>query len=134
MGLSIWPKFMLTGALALLSAAIPSAARAPQLAMLSRLDKGTWEIRDRSNGYRQRICLRTGHELIQLRHRQPNCSEFIVQDAATEVTVQYTCRGNDYGRTTIRRESSGLVQIRSQGILNGTPFSLEGEGRLQGKC
>ena len=30
---------------------------------------------------------------------------------ATEVTVQYTCRGRGYGRTHIRRETNRLVQI-----------------------
>ena len=113
---------------------LPAAAQAPELAMLGRLDKGAWEVRNRSDGARQRICLRTGRELIQLRHRQPGCQRFVVQDDPEEVTVQYTCRGNGYGRTTIRREESGLVQVRSQGIHDGTPFTIEGEARRTGTC
>jgi len=58
----------------------------------------------------------------------------VVQDDPGEVTVQYTCKGNGYGRTNIRREESGLVQIRSQGIFNGTPFNIEGEARRAGRC
>jgi hypothetical protein len=27
-----------------------------------------------------------------------------------------------------------LVQIRSQGLLNGAPFTLDGEARRQGAC
>lgn len=114
--------------------AIPAAAQAPELAMLNQLEKGSWELRNRADGTRQRICLRTGREFIQLRHRQPGCNQLIVQDDPDEVTVQYTCRGSGYGRTTIRREGSGLAQIRSQGILNGTPFTLDGEARKQGSC
>ena len=81
-----------------------------------------------------RICVRTGREFIQIRHRQPGCEQFVVQDDPNEVTVQYTCRGNGYGRTTIRREGAGLVQIRSQGIRGGAPFSLDGEARRTGGC
>jgi hypothetical protein len=112
----------------------PSAAQAPELAMLGTLEKGNWVLRERNGSERQRVCVRTGRELIQLRHRQPGCSQLIVQDEPDEVTVQYTCRGNGYGRTTIRREGSALVQIRSQGLLNGAPFTLDGEARRQGAC
>lgn len=114
--------------------ATPVAARAPSLAMLGTLEKGGWELRDRQSGARHKICVRTGREFVQLRHRQSNCSQLIVQDEATEVTVQYTCPGSGYGRTTIRSEGTGLAQIRSQGILNGTPFTISGEARKQGKC
>ncbi|GGD62772.1 hypothetical protein GCM10011411_23800 [Aurantiacibacter arachoides] len=58
----------------------------------------------------------------------------MVRDGPREVTVQYTCRGNGYGRTTIRRESDTLVQIRSQGIEGGAPFSIDGEARRTGGC
>ena len=118
--------------LAALSA--PAAAQAPNLAMLGTLEKGSWEVRNRSDGARQRVCLRSGRELIQLRHRQPGCERFVVQDEPDEVTVQYTCKGNGYARTTIRREGAALVQIRSQGIYNGAPFSIEGEARRTGGC
>jgi len=115
--------------------AVPTAAQAPELAMLGALDKGSWEVSERNGTARQRLCVRTGREFIQLRHRQPGCSQLIVQDELNEVTVQYTCRGNGYGRTTVRRESSDLVQISSQGVLNGAPFSLKGEARRrQGGC
>ena len=114
--------------------AVPVAAQGLGLAMLDRIEKGSWELRNREDGSRQRICVRTGREFIQLRHRQRGCDQLIVRDGPDEVTVQYTCRGSGYGRTTIRHEGSGLVQIRSQGIVNGTPFTLEGEARRQGAC
>ena len=68
------------------------------------------------------------------RHRQSGCSRVVVQDGADEVVVQYTCRGNGYGRTSIRREGNSLVQIRSQGIQGGTPFSFSAEARHSGSC
>lgn len=112
----------------------PAAAQAPELAMLDRLTRGSWELRLRPEGTTERICVRTGRELIQLRHPQSGCDRFVVQDEASEVTVQYTCRGNGYGRTTIRREGSALVQVRSQGIVGGVPFSIQGEARHVGAC
>src|SRR6187397_1264390 len=115
-------------------AAAPLEAQAPELAMLDALTKGSWTLRIRDDGSQQRICVRDGREFIQIRHRQSGCSRFVVQDGADEVVVQYTCRGNGYGRTTIRREGNTLVQIRSQGIEGGTPFSFNGEARHDGGC
>ena len=115
-------------------AAAPLEAQAPELAMLDSLTKGAWNLRIRDDGSQQRICVRDGREFIQLRHRQPGCSRIVVQDGADEVVVQYTCRGNGYGRTSIRREGSTLVQIQSQGIESGTPFSFSAEARHAGNC
>ena len=105
-----------------------------ELAMLDGLTKGAWNLRIRDDGSQRQVCLRTGREFIQLRHREPGCSRFVVRDGADEVVVQYTCRGNGYGRTSIRREGSSLVQIRSQGIQSGTPFSFSAEARHVGSC
>ncbi|WP_151973193.1 hypothetical protein [Erythrobacter sp. EC-HK427] len=116
-------------AIAAAYAVVPAAAQAPELEMLDNLDRGSWTLTFRSGEPSQRICLRTGRELIQLRHRQPGCEQFVVRDGADEVTVQYTCRGNGYGRTTIRREGNSLVQVDSQGIVGGAPFSMTGEAR-----
>lgn len=111
----------------------PVAAQAPDLAMLDGLQPGAWTLTLRG-GETSRICVRNGREFIQMRHRQPPCERFVVHDRADEVTVQYTCRGNGYGRTTIRREGPGLVQVRSQGIHGGSPFSIVGEARRTGGC
>lgn len=119
---------------AMLLASAPLEAQAPELAMLNGLAKGGWDLRIRDDGSQQRICVRDGREFIQIRHRQPGCSRFVVQDGPDEVVVQYTCRGNGYGRTSIRREGNSLVQIRSQGIEGGTPFSFSAEARRSGGC
>ena len=120
--------------LAALLIGIPLAGHAAELGMLDSLTKGAWTLRIRDDGSTQRICLRDGRELIQIRHKQPGCSRFVVRDTADEVVVQYTCRGNGYGRTSIRREGNGLVQIQSQGIIDGAPFSISGEARHSGCC
>jgi hypothetical protein len=113
---------------------VPVAAQAPELAMFNTLDKGVWSARMRPDGPTLRLCVRTGREFIQLRHRQLNCDRFVVDDQPGEVTVQYTCRGHGYGRTSVRREGSRLVQLRSQGTEDGKPFSIAAEARYVGPC
>jgi len=112
----------------------PAAAQGPALAMLGTLDDGQWEVRFRDGAESRRVCLRSGQELIQLKHGESGCSRFVVEDAASAVTVQYTCRGNGYGRTSIRRENTSLVQIESQGIAGGLPFEFSAEARRVGPC
>ena len=103
--------------------------------MLNQLESGHWELRDRgSRAPVEQLCLRDGRRLIQLRHPVSQCEQLIVTDTPGDVTVQYTCRGRGYGRTHIRRETGRLVQIESQGIVDGLPFDFTAEGRRVGDC
>lgn len=102
--------------------------------MLEGLSKGEWTIKSRDGSADRKICVRTGRELIQLRHPEPDCSRFVVEDGSNKVTVQYTCPGNGYGRTNIRKETDALVQIESQGIATGLPFQFAAEARRTGDC
>lgn len=116
-------------------AAAPVFAARQPLAMLDELESGRWELRMRDPaGAIERICLRDGRRLIQLRHPADNCERLIVADTPTDVTVQYTCRGRGYGRTHIRRETNRLVQVDSQGIAEGLPFAFAVEARRTGDC
>jgi hypothetical protein len=120
------------GLLAAFSA--PATGQRPALAMLNELDAGRWELRVRDDGSVERLCLPDVKRLIQLRHPADACDRLIVTDAASEVTVQYTCRGRGYGRTHIRRETSRLMQIDTQGIADGLPFAFAAEARRVGDC
>ena len=90
--------------------------------MLGSLAKGEWTITYRDGTPPRKVCLRSGMELIQLRHSGSSCSRYVVEDGSSRVTVQYTCQNNGYGRTNVRRETGSLVQIQSQGIKSGQPF------------
>lgn len=118
----------------LLGLAVPVLAQGNGLAMLGTLSKGEWTIRQRGSAPARKICVKSGAELIQLMHREAGCSQFVVEDAAARVTVQYTCPGNGYGRTSIRRETPALVQLESQGIEGKMPFQLTAEARRTGSC
>lgn len=127
-------RLAVTVAAALAAFAAPVMGQRPALAMLNQLDAGRWELRNREGGPVERICLPDTRRLIQLRHPSAACDRLVVDDAATEVTVQYTCRGRGYGRTHIRRENSRLVQIDTQGIADGLPFAFAAEARRIGDC
>jgi hypothetical protein len=124
----------LAGAGTVLGLGVPVLAQGNGLAMLGSLAKGEWTIRQRGTAPDRKICVKSGAELIQLMHRENGCSQFVVEDGAARVTVQYTCPGNGYGRTSIRRETPGLVQLESQGIEKRTPFQLTAEARRTGTC
>lgn len=115
--------------------AVPALGQKPALAMLDRLEPGRWELASRDGSRnRERICLRDARRLLQLQHAAGRCEQLVVDDSTTEVTVQYSCKGQGYGRTTIRRETNRLVQIESQGIADGLPFEFSAEGRYLGPC
>ena len=115
--------------------AVPASSQRPGLAMLDQIESGRWEIRLRDGTHRSYpICVENGRRLIQLRHEALNCERLVVEDQPNEVTVQYTCRGRGYGRTNIRRETSRLVQIQTQGIAEGLPFDFAAEARHTGSC
>jgi hypothetical protein len=131
-------KWLKTAALIMASGlgfAIPASGQSSVLTMLDQLESGRWELRSREGrGATEQLCVQNGRRLIQLRHPVADCERVIVADAPSEVTVQYTCRGHGYGRTHIRRETGRLVQINSQGIVDGLPFDVTAEGRRVGNC
>jgi hypothetical protein len=115
--------------------AFPALGQKQTLGMLDALESGGWELRERGGDASvHSICLDNGRRLIQLRHPGAPCNSVVVADSAMQVTVQYTCHGQGYGRTQIRRETNRLIQIDTQGIANGLPFSYSAEGRRTGEC
>lgn len=109
-------------------------AQGVQLAMLDRLTPGLWEIRMRDGGQSERLCLDDGRRLIQLRHPNLACRQFVVEDGPGAVTVHYTCPGQGTGRTHLRFETPRLVQIESAGVAARLPFDIVAEARRVGDC
>ena len=103
--------------------------------MLDGLERGQWLLRDRDNAASTRnYCVTDWRQLLQLQHARSQCTRTVLENTATAVTVHYTCPGAGHGRTTIRRETNRLVQIDTQGIADGAPFSMAYEGRKTGTC
>jgi hypothetical protein len=112
----------------------PVAAQGPELAMLNGLRDGAWDIKIRGEETKSRICIHSGREFIQLRHRQLACERLVVDDGASLVTVHYSCPKAGFGQTTIRKETTTLVQINSQGVEGKQPFNFDAEARYAGSC
>ena len=122
-------------ALAVSAAAMPVVAQTPGLAMLTTLERGQWQLVDRDGSSPPRnLCVNDLHMLLQLQHQGAQCSRYVIDDEPNAVTVHYTCPGAGHGRTTIRKETSRLVQIDTQGIAGGSPFSYAYEARRTGSC
>ncbi len=129
------PRYLigLTAAAGLMAVAAP--AQAPSFAMLGTLEKGQWSLVERGQGGASKnICLGDATQLLQTEHPGAQCSRYTIRDGADEVTVHYTCGKQGHGRTTVRKETPRLVQIDTQGIRNGQPFSFAYEARKGGGC
>lgn len=110
-------------------------AQAPSLAMLDRLEKGSWQLRERGkDAVLQTICVGDARRMIQIYHPRASCSRYVIEDTPNSVTVHYTCPGAGHGRTSIRSETNRLVQIDTQGIADGKPFSQAIEARRTRGC
>ena len=121
--------------IAAVAGATPVVAQTPGLAMLNTLERGQWQLVDRDSASQGRsLCVNDLHMLLQLQHQGAQCSRYVIDDEPNAVTVHYTCPGAGHGRTTIRKETSRLVQIDTQGIAAGAPFSYAYEARRTGSC
>jgi hypothetical protein len=133
-------KTLLVCGLASFCGASSSAAfvQGDGLELLNSLDRGMWQLRGiggtPSKAAASKICLGETARLIQIQHGEATCSRFIVRNSANTLTVSYSCKGLGQGLTTIRKESSKLIQIDSQGIKDNAPFSFSVEARHAGSC
>jgi hypothetical protein len=112
----------------------PVAAQGPELAMLDSLRSGAWDVKIRGEEAHSRLCVRSGREFIQMHHRAQTCERFIVDDNSSVVTVHYSCPRTGFGQTTVRKESTSLVQISTQGVEGKQPFNFDAEARYAGAC
>ena len=116
-----------------LTAAAP--ARAPELAALTRIETGQWQLKEPgATGTARSLCIVDPAVLLQLGHGGAQCSRFVIADTPDTATVHYTCPGAGHGRTTISMETPRLLHIQTQGIAGGAPFDLDYEGRRIGAC
>lgn len=119
------------------AAGVAAQEDAPDL--LHSLERGLWHLRAVSGGASpiaaSQLCIADPRALVQLQHgASSHCSHHIVRTTPTSVTIRYSCKGAGHGLTTIRKESPRLIQIQSQGISNGAPFSFSVEGRRSAAC
>lgn len=132
-------KLGIAALLAVGTAASAIAAQADAPDLLKSLERGMWQLRAVGGGVStapvSQLCLGNPQMLAQIQHGgTPQCNHYVVRSTATSVTISYSCKGAGQGLTTIRKESARLIQIQSQGIANGSPFSFSVEGRRTAAC
>lgn len=120
----------------LATAGVVSAATLKgDLALLDTLERGMWQLRPTGDSAPMtKICLGKSDDFIQIEHSGLACERYVVRSNANSVTVSYSCSGEGQGTTTIRKESSRIVHLQSQGITNKGPFSITAEARRLGPC
>lgn len=120
--------------LAVAAAALSAGAALAAPGLLGDVERGRWAVTSRDGGPTRALCLGNPAQLVQLAHPGTVCRIGAVEEGTGRVTVQYSCQGKGYGRTTIRRETAALVQIESQGVAGGRPFQFTAEARRTGAC
>ena len=113
-------------------------AQGGDLSLLESLDRGLWRLRAVGGGASgapvSQLCVGDPARLTQIQHGDAPCSYYVVRSMPNSVTVSYSCKGLGQGLTTIRKESSKLIHIQSQGIRNNSPFSFAVEARRSSAC
>jgi hypothetical protein len=111
-------------------AALP---RAPGQAVLAKIERGQWLLRDRA-GAERKLCLTTATRLVQIEHGGAACQQVVLAQDPRSATLRYSCPGHGQGRTVITVETPRLVRIETQGVIDGEPFEQEYEARKLGPC
>lgn len=114
-------------------APVQTPAAPPTLDALKTLEPGTWQLDVAGRPSRQ-LCLADPAALVQIEHEQTGCSRLVVANEARSATVQYTCQGAGWGRSTVRVVTPRQVSISTQGIARNAPFDYEVSARKVGGC
>lgn len=124
---------LLVVAFAGVAAVMPQAQRVNAMATV---EPGLWSIHalDRGEADVPPYCVMDPTRLLQFRHPEANCSRLIIADTSRVATIQYTCPGAGWGRTSVRVISPTMLRLDTQGIANNLPFALAAEARRLGDC
>jgi hypothetical protein len=124
---------MIGGALLLFGAAGATAQRDPAPNALNGIERGQWQLKGADGGLRQ-MCVRNPAALLQIMHGDTQCEHFVMETSPRGGTIRYTCPSHGHGRTTISIATPRAINIDTQGVANGAPFSERFEGRRTGAC
>lgn len=103
--------------------------------LLNRLEKGQWTLTERGQMKPMRkICLGDASVLLRPEHHGGQCSQYILNNNPVHLSIHYKCTAAGHGNTIIRHETNRVVQIETQGIVNGQPFERSIEARRVGAC
>jgi hypothetical protein len=102
--------------------------------LLPRLERGRWAVRNADTGAERSLCLGPSSALVQLEHRGLSCPHEVLARDGSGATVSYTCRARGFGHTRLRIETTRLLQIETQGMIDGRPFDYRAVATKTGTC
>lgn len=123
----------IAGGLLLFGAAGATAQRDPVPNALNGIERGQWQLKAADGGLR-RLCVSNPAVLLQIMHGDTQCEHFVMESSPRGGTIRYTCPSHGHGRTTISVDTPRVINIETQGVADGAPFSERFEGRRTGAC
>jgi hypothetical protein len=127
-----WGALGLAGLAAAAAPVFAFAVAKPEA--LAKLERGRWQLLDAEGSAARSVCLADPVALVQLEHEGVSCGQEVLASEAGAATVEYTCPGRGFGRTSIRVETPRLARIDTQGLADGRPFAYRVEARKVGSC
>ena len=124
-------------ALILAGAALAGAAviAAPRPAALAQAAPGLWEVAGYPGAKEPaRECVADLVQLAQYEHRRQRCTSSLVNDRPPSTTIEYSCQGGGFGRTTLTVITPRSLRIETQGISDNLPFNYTLQARRVGDC
>jgi hypothetical protein len=115
------------------AAAMPQAQR---VNAMTGVQPGLWAIHalDKGESDVPAFCVADPSRLLQFRHPGATCSRLIITDTPRVATIQYSCPGAGWGRTSVRVISPEQLRLDTQGIADNAPFALAAEAHRVGDC
>ncbi len=127
-------RFSIAAAVAML-AMTAAAAAAGKLKTLSEAAPGLWELTGvQGSKTPARECLTNLAALGQYEHRARACKATVQSDTGKVAVINYTCGGQDFGRTSIKFVTPRNLKVETQGISDGLPFGYTIAARRVGEC
>jgi hypothetical protein len=122
--------------LAVLLGAAAGAQQTQRVNAMTGVQPGLWSIHalDKGEPDVPPICIADPARLLQFRHPGATCSRYVIADTSRIATIQYSCPGAGWGRTSVRVISPSMLRLDTQGIADNLPFALAAEARRLGDC
>ena len=114
--------------------ALLSLTAAQRPVALAQASPGVWEISGLPGGKPLRQCIGATSVLAQFEHRGRSCSQRVLHDGPTSVSVDYSCGAGEFGRSDVDVLTPRSLRIRTQGISQNLPFSYVLQARRIGDC
>lgn len=100
---------------------------------IAGIELGEWSLRA-PDGAQRRLCIADRWAVLQIMHGNTQCEHFVMENTPRATTIRYTCPNHGHGRTRITVDTPRVIDIDTQGVADGQPFSEQFEGRRIGNC